>query len=118
MRIAIKLALVSLVAAAETKKAVFAMGCFWCGEEAMESINGVYDVKSGYTGGRTKNPSYRQVTGGSTGHLEAVEVTYNSTTVTYNDLLYHFWRNIDPLNGNGQFCDRGESYESAIFCNK
>ena len=84
----------------------------------MESIDGVLSAKSGYTGGRTKNPTYRSVTGGSTGHYEAVEVTYDSSKVTYETLLYHFWRNVDPLDPRGQFCDKGSSYRSGIFCNE
>lgn len=100
------------------KQAIFAMGCFWCGEEAMEAVSGVSKAESGYIGGSTINPTYRQVVNGGTGHIEAVIITYDPTIVTYNTLLYHFWHNIDPLDKYGQFCDKGASYKSGIFCYK
>jgi peptide-methionine (S)-S-oxide reductase len=104
-------------AAAEkaTAKALFAGGCFWCMEPAFEKVEGVSSVISGYTGGQTKNPTYEQVSAGVTGHAESVEVTYDSTKVTYEKLLEVFWHNIDPLAGNAQFCDHGTQYRSAIF---
>jgi len=109
--------------AAATKKgdvktnavATFAGGCFWCMEEAFEKLPGVGDVISGYTGGQTSKPSYEQVSTGGTGHAESIEVHYDSTTIGYPQLLYHFWRNIDPLIANAQFCDEGNQYRSAIF---
>jgi peptide-methionine (S)-S-oxide reductase len=95
--------------------AVFAGGCFWCLEEAMEKVPGVLAAVSGYTGGTIKNPSYEQVSTGGTGHVEAVRVTYDPAKVTYAQLVEAFWHNIDPLDGGGQFCDRGEQYRAAIF---
>jgi methionine-S-sulfoxide reductase len=95
--------------------AVFAGGCFWCMEEAYEKVPGVYEAVSGFAGGETPDPSYREVTGGRTGHYEVVRVYYDPEERTYEELLYVFWRNIDPLDDGGQFCDRGESYKTAIF---
>ncbi|MFW5688604.1 MAG: peptide-methionine (S)-S-oxide reductase MsrA [Spirochaetota bacterium] len=95
--------------------AVFAGGCFWCMEEAYEKVPGVYEAVSGYAGGDVPDPSYRQVTGGSTGHYEVVRVFYNPDELSYEDLLSIFWRNVDPLDSGGQFCDRGSSYKPAIF---
>jgi peptide-methionine (S)-S-oxide reductase len=95
--------------------AVFAMGCFWCGEADFEKVPGVVKVVSGYTGGRTKNPTYEQVSAGTTGHYEAVLVTYDPTKVKYSDLLTVFWKNVDPFDAAGQFCDKGSSYRAAIF---
>lgn len=102
-------------AEAQNKKAFFAGGCFWCIEKDFESVKGVSEVVSGYTGGKTKNPSYKQVTKGNTGHYEAVEVRYNAGQISYDELLYKFFRSIDPTDAGGQFCDRGSSYRSAIF---
>lgn len=99
----------------EHRDAVFAGGCFWCLEEAMEKVPGVVVAVSGYTGGTLKNPSYEQVSSGGTGHLEAVWVTYHPRKVTYEQLVDAFWHNIDPTDGGGQFCDRGEQYRAAIF---
>lgn len=101
--------------AAEPKTAIFAGGCFWCMEEAFEKVSGVSTVVSGYTGGHVDNPDYHQVSAGSTGHFEAVEVTYDPDKVTYAELLQDFWHNIDPLDPIGQFCDKGSQYKSAIF---
>lgn len=95
--------------------AIFAMGCFWCAEADFEKVDGVVDVVSGYTGGRVRNPSYEQVSAGGTGHYEAVLVTYDPSKVNYSDLLSVFWRNVDPFDAEGQFCDKGESYRAAIF---
>lgn len=95
--------------------AVFAAGCFWCVEEAFEKVEGVEEVVSGYTGGDVENPSYRQVTTGRTGHFEAVEVRYDPEVVSYDELLAVYWRNVDPTDDDGQFCDRGSSYRGAIF---
>ena len=100
----------------KAEKAVFAMGCFWCGESAMEQVPGVISAQSGYCGGFVSNPTYRQVCSGNTGHLESVEVEFDPRNITYDELLYYFWRNIDPTDSAGQFCDKGSSYKSAIFC--
>jgi len=95
--------------------AVFAGGCFWCVEANFEKVDGVIEAVSGYTGGHVKNPTYRQVCSHGTGHLEAVEVTFDANQVSYNDLLEVFWRTFDPTDAGGSFHDRGESYTSAIF---
>ena len=97
------------------EKAYFAGGCFWCVEEAFEKIPGVIEVVSGYSGGRVENPTYEQVSTGTTGHAEAVEVTFDPTRVSYRDLLRVFWRLIDPTDAGGSFVDRGSQYRSAIF---
>lgn len=101
--------------AAAPAKAYFAGGCFWCMEEAFESVEGVIEVVSGYTGGTVANPTYEQVSAGLTGHAESVEVTYDPTKVSYQQLLAAFWRNIDPITPNAQFCDHGSQYRSAVF---
>ena len=95
--------------------AIFAAGCFWCVEADFDKLPGVLETISGYTGGRTANPTYKQVSGGSTGHTEAVEIVYDPSKVTYPQLLEHFWRNVDPTVKNRQFCDVVEEYRSAIF---
>lgn len=100
---------------ANAATAIFAAGCFWCVEEAFEKVPGVADAVSGYTGGSTADPTYRAVTAGGTGHYEAVQVTYNPTRVTYAQLLDVYWRNVDPFDPIGQFCDKGESYRAAVF---
>lgn len=96
-------------------KATFAGGCFWCMEKPFDELPGVIDTISGYTGGSVENPSYYQVSAGNTGHVEAVQVTYNPLQVSYSTLLDVFWHNIDPVDSQGQFCDRGSQYRSAIF---
>lgn len=96
-------------------KATFAGGCFWCLEPPFESLRGVVDVSSGYSGGDVQDPSYRQVTRGKTGHKEVVQVTYDPTIINYETLLKVFWQNIDPTDTGGQFADRGSQYETAIF---
>jgi methionine-S-sulfoxide reductase len=101
--------------ARDTAEATFAGGCFWCVEEAFDAVPGVVSTTSGYTGGRTADPSYQEVSAGGTGHAEAVRVVYDTGVTTYAKLLDAFWRNIDPTDGGGQFCDRGDSYRSAIF---
>jgi peptide methionine sulfoxide reductase msrA/msrB len=98
-----------------TNTAIFAGGCFWHMEEAFENLKGVKSVYTGYTGGPEKNPTYNEVGSGATGHVEAVEVHYDPNVVSYDELLQTFWRNIDPTDANGQFGDRGTSYESGIF---
>ena len=95
--------------------AVFAGGCFWCVESDFDHVTGVVKTVSGFTGGRTENPTYKQVTYGDTGHREAVEITFDPSKVTYDQLLTVFWHSVDPTDGGGQFCDRGESYQSAVF---
>lgn len=95
--------------------ATFAGGCFWCMEPPFDALEGVLSTTSGYTGGHTKNPTYREVSAGGTGHAEAVQVAYNPEKISYERLLEIFWRNIDPLDEGGQFCDRGSQYRSAIF---
>ena len=95
--------------------AVLAGGCFWCTEEAMDKVPGVLSTTSGYMGGTKKNPTYEEVTAGRTGHAEVVQVVYDSKKVSYEKLLEVFWRNIDPLTKDAQFCDRGSQYRSAIF---
>ena len=97
------------------KTAIFAGGCFWCMVHPYDQLRGVTKVVSGYSGGTTKNPTYKQVTDGKTGHAEAVQVTYDPDRISYQKLLDVFWINIDPLDAGGQFCDRGSSYRSAIF---
>ena len=97
------------------KTAYFAGGCFWCMEEAFENVKGVLDVVSGYSGGTTKNPTYKEVIKGKTGHFEAIEVRYDSDKIKYKDLLENFWINIDPFDADGQFCDKGYSYKSVAF---
>ena len=96
-------------------KAYFAGGCFWCMEEAFEKVEGVVEVVSGYMGGTVKNPSYEDVSSGRTGHAESVEVRYDSSKVTYTQLLETFWRNVDPLTADAQFCDHGNQYRAVIF---
>jgi len=97
------------------KKATFAGGCFWCMEPAFKLIKGVSKVASGYTGGKEKNPSYEQVCSGETGHVEAIQVTYDEKKVDYGKLLEVFWTQIDPTDDEGQFADRGSQYKTAIF---
>ena len=102
----------------DIKKAYFAGGCFWCMEEAFEKIEGVIDVFSGYSGGITKNPTYKEVVYGNTGHFEAIEIKYDNNKIKYRELLDIFWKNIDPFDSRGQFCDKGYSYRSVVFYNK
>jgi peptide-methionine (S)-S-oxide reductase len=94
---------------------VLAGGCFWCVESDFESVPGVTKAISGFTGGTLDNPTYKQVTKGGTGHYEAVQITYDTAKVTYDELLNLFLRSIDPTDAGGQFCDRGDSYRTAIF---
>ncbi len=95
--------------------ATFAGGCFWCVESDFDKVPGVVDTISGYTGGTVESPTYRQVTKGGTGHREAVQIRYDPKQVSYERLLHVFWRSVDPTDAGGQFCDRGESYQTAIF---
>ena len=96
-------------------KAYFAGGCFWCMEESFEKKEGVLEVISGYSGGTTKNPTYKEVTYGKTGHFETIEIFFDKDKINYKDLLNHFWKNIDPFDEYGQFCDKGYSYKSVAF---
>jgi peptide-methionine (S)-S-oxide reductase len=98
-----------------TARATFAGGCFWCLETAFEGLPGVTSVVSGYTGGFKKNPSYEEVSAGTTGHAESVQITYDPARISYAQLLDVFWHNVDPTQSNGQFCDIGTQYRSAIF---
>ena len=97
------------------KEAVFAGGCFWCNEAAFEEIEGVLDVISGYTGGDVENPTYEQVSSGTTGHKEAVKIIYDPERVSYKKLVEKFWRQIDPTDDEGQFADKGQQYRTAIY---
>ncbi|MEI8016243.1 MAG: peptide-methionine (S)-S-oxide reductase MsrA [Nitrospira sp.] len=106
----------SLAAAGATSgKAYFAGGCFWCMEEVFEKVEGVLSATSGYMGGTVSNPTYEEVSAGRTGHAESVEVVYDPAKVSYPKLLDAFWRNVDPITPNAQFCDHGNQYRSAIF---
>ena len=100
---------------AQKDKAYFAGGCFWCMEESFENLSGVEEVISGYSGGVTENPTYKEVTYGNTGHFEVIEVVYNKKIISYEELLENFWINIDPFDSYGQFCDKGYSYRSVAF---
>jgi peptide-methionine (S)-S-oxide reductase len=100
---------------AVTQQAVFAGGCFWCVEHDFKAIPGVIAVMSGYTGGHTKNPTYLEVITETTGHYEAVRVTFDPARITYRQLVDRYWRLVDPTDAGGQFCDRGPSYRTAIF---
>ena len=97
--------------------AVFAGGCFWCMQAPYDRLKdkGVISTRVGYTGGHTENPTYKETSSGTTGHLEALEVTFNPKKISYQKLLDLFWINVDPLDAKGQFCDKGEQYTSAIF---
>jgi peptide methionine sulfoxide reductase msrA/msrB len=98
-----------------TRSAVFAGGCFWCTESDFEKVDGVIAAVSGYTGGHVDAPTYKQVSSGGTGHIEAVKIVYDPTTISYEQLLDIFWRHVDPTDAGGQFVDRGDQYRSAIF---
>ncbi|MGJ8603673.1 MAG: peptide-methionine (S)-S-oxide reductase MsrA [Marivita sp.] len=101
--------------AGENREIIVAGGCFWCVEADFEKVRGVKEAVSGYTGGTTSNPSYKQVTAGGTGHFEAVKITYDSGAINQSQLFDLFFRSIDPTDAGGQFCDRGQSYATAIF---
>ena len=100
---------------AETDKVIVAGGCFWCVEADFEGLDGVKEAVSGYTGGTLKNPSYKEVVQGGTGHYEAVEIEFDSSIISLDKILYIFLRSVDVTDDGGQFCDRGESYRTAIF---
>jgi peptide-methionine (S)-S-oxide reductase len=103
------------IALGASSQAIFAGGCFWCMEKPFDEIPGVIETTSGYTGGNKANPTYREVSSGRTGHTESVQVTFDPKKVSYEQLLKVFWRNVDPFDVNGQFCDKGSQYRSAIF---
>ena len=103
------------LAADNLAKATFAGGCFWCMEKPFDQIEGVLSTTSGYSGGQKTNPTYQQVSAGATGHAESVQVVYDPDQVNYEQLLEVFWRNVDPLDADGQFCDRGNQYRTGIF---
>lgn len=105
----------SSLPAAVSDTATFAGGCFWCMEPPFDDVDGVASTTSGYAGGEEVDPSYREVASGATSHTETVQVVYDSTKVTYDRLLRIYWHNVDPFDGNGQFCDRGSQYRPAIF---
>ena len=96
-------------------KVYFAGGCFWCMEESFDKIDGVIQSISGYSGGKLKNPTYQDVIYKDTGHVETIEITYDSNKISFEELLNIFWKNIDPFDKYGQFCDKGKSYRSVIF---
>ena len=99
----------------KTAVATLGSGCFWCTEADFDKVPGVLETVSGYMGGHVKNPTYDQVSRGTTGHTEVVQITYDPAKVTYAQLLDHYWRNVDPFDRTGQFCDRGSQYRPAIF---
>lgn len=105
----------SVAQAQNLQTAIFAGGCFWCVESDFDHVDGVVETVSGYTGGTTANATYKQVTAGGTGHYEAVKITFDANVTSYEQLLYVFWRTVDPTDAGGQFCDRGDSYRTAIF---
>jgi len=107
--------LISSISLAEERSAVFAGGCFWCTESDFEKLDGVISATSGYIGGDLKNPTYKQVSSGGSGHTEAVEVVFDDKTISYAELVTYFWTTIDPTDSDGQFCDRGQQYRSEIF---
>lgn len=98
-----------------TSIATFAGGCFWCMEPPFDKLDGVISTTSGYTGGHTKNPTYQQTSSGRTGHTEAIQIVFNKEKINYKELLYIFWRNIDPTVADRQFCDKGNQYRAEIF---
>ena len=103
------------VSAAQTEQATFAGGCFWCVEQAFDEVEGVVATTSGYANGHVVNPAYKQVARGGTGHVEALRVEYDPARVSYEKLLEVFWKNHDPTDGGGQFCDRGDQYRPAVI---
>ena len=112
---AMLIAITAVMAETNLEKATFAGGCFWCMEHPFDELPGVVSVTSGYTGGQKKNPTYKEVSAGGTGHAESVQIVYDPAKVTYEKLLNVFWHNIDPTAKDRQFCDSGHQYRSAIF---
>jgi peptide-methionine (S)-S-oxide reductase len=117
LAIAAAVAHAQTAAPAQTAKATFAGGCFWCVEADFDKVPGVLSTTSGYTGGKLANPSYEQVAAKITGHAEAVEIVFDPSKVSYEKLVEHFWRTIDPTTKDAQFCDHGSPYRTAIFAN-
>jgi len=118
IRLVAVLALLGSAGAAHAKNiqtAIFAGGCFWCVEKDFDHVKGVVKTTSGYTGGQTNNPTYKQVTKGGTGHYEAVQIQFDADIVTYEQLINSYWRSVDAVDAGGQFCDRGDSYRTAVF---
>lgn len=114
----LSLVFVSLAGVAKAENlqtAIFAGGCFWCVESDFDKLAGVVSTTSGYTGGHVANATYRQVTAGGTGHYEAVKIVFDADIIMYSQMLHAFWRSVDPTDAGGQFCDRGDSYRTAIF---
>jgi len=109
------IAAASATHAKNIQTAIFAGGCFWCVESDFDQVKGVTKTTSGYTGGTTENPTYKQVTQSDTGHYEAVQIQFDADVVTFEQLINSFWRSVDPLDAGGQFCDRGDSYRTAVF---
>ena len=109
------LSVFSISIEAEEDIATFAGGCFWCMESDFEKLDGVVSAVSGYIGGNVPNPSYKQVSSGTTGHTEAVQITFDNSIISFEQLLEHFWVNVDPEDATGQFCDRGLQYRSELF---
>lgn len=113
--LAVLLYSISLTSLAENDVAVFAGGCFWCMEPPFDKLDGVISTTSGYSGGHTENPTYKTTSTGTTGHYEVVKIEYDSSKVSYEQLLNVLWKNIDPFDAYGQFCDKGPQYRAAIF---
>ena len=105
----------TLYAEPNTQKAIFAGGCFWCMEPPFDALDGVISTTSGYIGGTVAEPTYKQVSSGTTGHTEALQIVFDPSKITYEELLATFWLNIDPVDSGGQFCDRGSQYRSEVF---
>jgi len=105
----------NISSAKNIKEAYFSGGCFWCMEDSFEKIKGVEEVISGYSGGKLKNPTYKEVTYGNTGHFETAKIIYDEDIISYKNLLNHYWINVDPFDSFGQFCDKGLSYRSVVF---
>ena len=99
----------------KTETAIFAGGCFWCMEPPFDKLDGVISTTSGYTAGHKKNPTYKEVSAGNTGHTEAVQITFDPDKISYSELLEVYWKNIDPVAVNRQFCDSGNQYRSGIY---
>jgi len=116
-RILIFLFMLPPIANANLNTIYLAGGCFWCVEEVYEKLNGVIDVRSGYSGGHVENPTYKEVVMGDTGHIEVVEIVFDSDIVSLDSIIRTFFVNIDPFDGAGQFCDKGYSYKSALLSN-
>lgn len=107
--------IMSNYAAAKSEQAVFAGGCFWCLEADFDKVPGVLKTVSGFDGGKGEKPSYAQVSSGETDYIESVQVTFDPSIISYEQLLDHFWRHVDPTDSDGQFCDKGYQYTTALF---